>query len=170
MDVILREIIRGGFMNISIKKVLSTNYKSQFWLSFSIVAPIFGVCALLSVYGVIPKFKLTENMTGLTAALIMLLCIGIMIVGIFVIKNTITQLRNIVSNGEALTAIITDTFAMKHQLLINYEFVYEGKTYKEKHNITKKFNYKEKYSKGKDLKIYVLKNRDDKILAVPDIY
>lgn len=157
-------------MNISIKKVFNHNYGSRFWLIFSTLSPIFGVCVLLSVFGVLPKFPLTENMTGLTAVLIMLVCIGIMLLGIFTIKNTIAKLRNIVSNGKMTNAIITDIIVIKHQLLIKYEFIYDGETCKDEHNIAKKLDYKADYSKGNEIKIYALKNSDGKILTAPDIY
>jgi hypothetical protein len=157
-------------MNISIKNVFRNNYQSRISLIFSILAPIFGVCVLLSVFDVLPKFPLTEEMKELTAVLIMLLCIGIMFLGIFVIKRNITKLRNIVSNGKMTNAVITDITALKYQLLINYEFKYEGDTYKGAHNIARKLDYKADYSKGNEIKIYVLKNNDGKMLTAPDIY
>jgi hypothetical protein len=157
-------------MNISIKKVFSNHYGSRFWLIFSILAPIFGVCVLLSVFDVLPKFPFTENMTELTAVLILLVCLGIMLLGIFTIKNTVAKLKNIVSNGKAANATITDTIAIKHQLLIKYEFTYDGETCKDEHNIAKKLDYKADYSKGNEIKIYALKNGDGKILTAPDIY
>lgn len=157
-------------MNISIKNVFSHNYGSRFWLILSILAPIFGVCVLLSVVDVLPKFPLTENMTVLTAVLILLVCIGIMLLGIYTIKNTVAKLRNIVSNGKVTNAVITDTIAIKHQLLIKYEFTYDGETCKDEHNLAKKLDYKADYSKGKEIKIHAFKNNDGKILTVPDIY
>jgi hypothetical protein len=171
MVVIMKETIReGNVMNISTKKVFNHNYGSRFWLTFSILSPIFGVCVLLSVYGVLPLFPLTENMTGLTAALIMAVCIGIMIIGIFTIKNNIANLKNIVTNGKMTSAIITDITAFKHQVFINYEFTYDGETCKGSHNIAKKYGYKADYSKGKEIKIYAFKKDDGKILTTPDIY
>lgn len=157
-------------MSISLKKVFNNNYGSRFWLIFSTFSPIFGVCVLLSVFGVLPKFPLTENMTGLTAVLIMLVCIGIMLLGIFIIKNTIVNIKNIISNGKMTNAIITDIIASKHQILIKYEFKYDGETCKDEHNIAKKMDYKSYYSKGNEIKIYTLKKIDGIILTAPDIY
>jgi hypothetical protein len=93
-----------------------------------------------------------------------------MLLGIFTIKNTIAKLRNIVSNGKMTNAIITDIIAIKHQVLVSYEFIYDGEKCKDKHNIAKKLDYKADYSKGKEIKIYVLKSSDGKILTAPDIY
>jgi len=161
----------GGYvMKISIKNMYSHNYASQFWLSFGIVAPIFGLCALLSVGGVLPKFPLTENMTMMTAALIMLLCIGITIVGIIRVRTTIAKLSNIITNGKLMDAVITDVFALKHQVSVSYEFVYDGETCKDKHNLSRKSHFRTEYKKGKELKIYALKNSDGKILTAPDVY
>ena len=152
------------------KKVFNQNYTSRFWLIFSILSPIFGVCVLLSVFGVLPKFPLTENMTGLTAGLIMLVCIGITLLGVYTIRDTIAKLKNIVSNGTMTNAIITGVTASKHQLLIKYEFTYDDETCKGNHNIAKKLNYKADYSKDREIKIFALKSSDGKILTVPDIY
>ncbi len=157
-------------MNISLKKVYSNNYKSKFWLTVSVLLPIFGIITLLSVYGILPKFPLTEDMTTFNAILIMLGCIGISIIGIFVIRSTITNLRNIISNGELVDATITDRFGIKHQAQIYYEFMYEGEKCKGQHNIALKMDYFEKYAKGNEIKIYALKDRNGKILTVPDIY
>lgn len=157
-------------MNISMKKVLNNNYGSRFWLIFGILAPIFGVCVLLSVFDVLPKFPLTENMTIMTAVLIMLVCIGITLLGIFTIKSTVAKLRNIISNGKLTNATLTDVIVLKHQLLIKYEFTYDDEACKDTHNIAKKLDYKAIYLKGNEIKIYALKNGDGKILTAPDIY
>lgn len=171
MDVIIRKTMREVVvMDISIKKVLNNNYASRFWLIFSILSPIFGVCVLLSVFGALPKFPLTENMSVITAVLIMLVCIGITLIGIFSIRNTISKLKNILTNGEMITATITGVLVLKHQLLVYYEFEYGDETCKDSHNISKKLDYKADYSKGRQIKIFVLKNSKGNIVTAPDIY
>lgn len=127
-------------------------------------------CVLLSVFGVLPKFPLTENMSVITAVLIMLVCIGITLIGVFSIRNTISKLKNILTNGEMMTATITEVLGLKHQLLVQYEFEYGDETCKDSHNIAKKLDYKADYSKGRQIKIFVLKNSKGKIVTVPDIY
>ncbi len=157
-------------MDISLKKVFSNNYASRFWLIISIFAPIFGICVLLSVVEVLPKFPLTENMSIFTAVLIMLGCIAIMILGIIITNNMIANLQNIISNGKITMAVITDVIASKHQVLVKYEFKYDEETFKGNHNLAKKLDYKADYAKGKELKIYAFKNSDGKMLTTPDIY
>lgn len=157
-------------MDISLMKVFSNNYTSRFWLILSILSPIFGVCVLLSVYGILPKFPLTENMSDMTAILIMLTCIGITLIGIFTIRSIIAKLRNIITNGTLISATILDTIATKYQVSIKYEFTYNDEMCKDQHNIAKKLGYRKDYLKGKEIKIYALKNSDGKILTAPSIY
>ncbi|MDF2905042.1 MAG: hypothetical protein K0R34_363 [Herbinix sp.] len=157
-------------MNISMKNVFNYNYGSRFWLIISILSPIFGICVLLSVFDVLPRFPLTESMTGLTAILIMLVCISITLLGIVTLNKIIAKLRNIITNGKVTIAMITDIIAIKHQVLVKYEFQFDGVTCKDEHNLAKKLDYKADYSKGKEIKIYALKNIDGTILSAPDIY
>lgn len=156
--------------DVSLKKVFINNYSCKFWLIFSILSPAFGILVLLSVSDIIPRFPLTEDMTVLTAGIIMAVCIGITAAGILVIKGTVGRLNRIFNCGELVYAKITDLNAGKHQITVKYEFEFNGEKYKDCHQIARNFNFKKDYVEESVKEIYVLKEENGKLLTALDIY